>query len=269
VPISWAVWFALGACVGSFLNVCIWRLPREQSIVRPRSRCPQCSRLIAWYDNVPLISYVLLQGRCRHCRRRIHWRYPVVEGVSGLASVAVFHRFGVGLVGAVYLFFVWALIVVSFIDLEHRIIPAEITVIGLMGGVVASIVAPQLHETDQVFVSLIRSTHGALVGAGLLYVTGTIGTLVFRKEAMGLGDVDLFAMAGSILGWKLVTVTFFIAPVLAVLPGVVVLIRKKSHEIPYGPFLSLGLVLSLFFGEWLIQMSGVEELISLFWTYYQ
>ena len=262
------LWFMLGACVGSFLNVCIWRLPREQSVVRPRSRCPHCSHPIAWYDNIPLVSYLLLGARCRHCRGTIHWRYPLVEGLSGALTVLVLRRFGLTPAGAVYLLFVWALIVVSFIDLEHQIIPDEISLGGLILGLVMSALIPQLHGTDQAVIALRRAFVGAMVGGGLLYVTGALGSVVFRKEAMGGGDVKLLGMAGSLLGWKLVTFTFFFAPVLALVPGLWVLLLKRSHVIPYGPFLSLALVLALFVGNRVMAISGIEDTIRLLWSYY-
>ena len=268
VVLTQSLWFVCGALVGSFLNVCIYRLPREQSIVHPRSRCPACSHPIVWYDNIPLVSFAALRGRCRRCKSPIHWRYPVVEALSGAATVAVLGCFGLGLQGASYLVFVWALLVVSFIDLEHQIIPDEISLGGLVMGLVLSPLVPQLHGTTHRLAAFGYAVVGALVGGGLLYVTGLLGSLVFRKEAMGGGDVKLLAMAGSLLGWKLVTLTFFVAPAIAIIPGLVVLWRKRSHVIPYGPFLSLALVLSLFVGQQLIQMSGVEDTVRLLWLYY-
>jgi len=264
----WLIWFALGSCLGSFLNVCIYRLPREQSIIRPRSRCTKCRRQIAAYDNIPFISYVILGGRCRHCRKRISLRYPLIEAMTGLATIAVFQRFGMSGVGLVYLAFVCALITASFIDLEFRIIPDEISLGGLVLGVILSALIPSLHGTESRWLALGRSVIGFLVGGGLLYGTGIIGDFIFKKESMGGGDIKLLAMAGSILGWKLVLLTFFISPMLAVIPGLVVLFVKRSHVIPYGPFLSLGLVLSLFFGQELIRASGVADSVQVLWNYY-
>lgn len=266
--VCWTLWFIFSACIGSFLNVCIYRVPREQSIVRPRSRCPSCERPIAWRDNIPLLSYLLLQGRCRRCRVAIHWRYPAVELLAALLSVAVVSRFGWNAQALVYVVFVWALLAVSAIDFEHRIIPFSISIGGLLLGWSVSLLVPQLQGTTYPLVALWRALLGAVVGCGLLYLTGSIGSFVFRKEAMGLGDVDLLAMAGSVLGWRLVTLAFFIAPLLAIGPGIVVLLRRRSHEIPYGPYLSLAALLSLLFGERLIRMSGIEETIRLLWSYY-
>lgn len=263
----WVAVFVIGACVGSFLNVCIYRLPRNQSVVTPRSRCPHCSKPIAWYDNVPLLSYVLLRTACRHCHKTIHWRYPVVETLSGVAAAIVLNQFGFNARGLIYLVFVWALIVVSFIDLEFQIIPDEISLGGLAVGVLCSLLIPRLHGTTHVWVALQRSLIGAVVGGGVLYVTGALGTLVFRKEAMGGGDVKLLAMAGSLLGWKLVVLTFFLAPVLAIGPGVAVLLAKRSHLIPYGPFLSMALVASLLSGSWILERTGIEGTMQLLMSY--
>lgn len=268
MTVLWVAWFVIGACVGSFLNVCIWRLPRGESIIRPRSHCPLCKHPIAWHNNIPLISYVVLGAKCRHCRAAIHWRYPLVEALSGIAAVVVLTRFGMGPVGLVYLCFIWALIAVTFIDLEHQIIPDEISLGGLVLGLVLSGAIPQLHGTEQALVALRRALIGAVVGGGSLYLTGLLGSLVFRKEAMGGGDVKLLGMAGSILGWKLVLLTFFLAPMLAVLPGLAVLCFKRSHVIPYGPFLSLALILSLFAGDQILQASGMADTIEILWSYY-
>ena len=268
MPGLWVVWFVLGACLGSFLNVCIWRLPREESVVRPRSRCPACRHPIAWYDNIPLVSFVVLRAKCRHCHQAIRWRYPIIELLTGLTAVVVLDRFGVGPTGVIYLAFLCALIVASTVDLEFQIIPDEVSLGGLVLGLLLSLAVPSLHGTDSRWLSLSRAGIGAVVGGGLLYLTGVMGELLFRKESMGGGDVKLLAMAGSLLGWRPVTLTFFLAPILALIPGLVVLCWKRSHVIPYGPFLSLGLVISLLFGDALWQMSGVEETVRLLWELY-
>ncbi len=260
--------FALGSCIGSFLNVCIYRMPRDQSVVWPRSHCTHCRRKITWRDNIPFVSMVVLGGKCRYCRIPISWRYPVVEGVTGLAAVVVVMRFGFNALAVVYFAFTCALIVSSFIDLEFQIIPDEISLGGLVVGVILSVVLPSLHGTDSRWIALSRSVIGLLVGGGLLYTTGLFGDLVFRKESMGGGDIKLLAMAGSILGWKLVTMTFFIAPVFALIPGIAVLVLKRSHVIPYGPFLSIALLVSLFAGHQILQSTGIDETINILTTYY-
>jgi leader peptidase (prepilin peptidase)/N-methyltransferase len=264
----WTIWFAWGACIGSFLNVNIYRLPREQSIVWPSSRCPHCHHAIAPYDNIPLVSWIVLRGRCRNCRVPIGWRYPLVEALGGVATVAVLHRFGLNPQGLVYVALVHALIVVSFIDLEFQIIPDEISLGGLVLGVLLSAVVPSLHGTTDRLHAVGWSVLGVLVGGGVLLLTGLLGDFLFKKESLGGGDVKLLAMAGAVLGWKLVAVTFLISPVLALIPGVFVLLFRKSHVIPYGPFLSLGLVIALFFGEDLIRVSGFGETFRLLWEIY-
>ena len=264
----WILWFVIGACIGSFLNVCIYRMPREQSIVHPGSHCPSCEHSIAWYDNIPFVSFMLLRGACRRCRRPIAWRYPLVEALTGLSTVAVLQRFGVGAAGLVYLALVCALITISFIDLEFQIIPDEISLGGLVVGIILSALIPSLHGTASRLLALERSVIGMLVGGGLLYATGLMGDFIFRKESMGGGDIKLLAMAGSLLGWKLVTLTFFLSPMLALIPGTIMLLLKRSHVIPYGPFLSLGLVASLFFGPQILRASGMEDAIRMLWEYY-
>jgi leader peptidase (prepilin peptidase)/N-methyltransferase len=173
-----------------------------------------------------------------------------------------------GPVGFVYLAFICALIASSFIDLEFQIIPDEISLGGLVVGVAVSALLPALHGADARWVSLGRSVLGLLVGGGLLYATGLLGDFLFRKESMGGGDIKLLAMAGSILGWKLVALTFFLSPILAIGPGLLVLLLKRSHVIPYGPFLSLGLIVSLFAGHAILQATGIESTLQLLWEYH-
>ncbi len=268
---SWLVQlfvFAIGAMIGSFLNVCIYRMPREQSIVWPGSRCPHCEHPIAWYDNIPVVSFLALHAACRHCQQPIRWRYPLVELLTGLVSIAVVRRFGLTPIGLVDLVFVYGLIVISFIDVEFQIIPDEISLGGLAFGLVVSGMFPALHATDSRWLALGRSLVGAVVGAGLLYGIGVVGDFVFRKESMGMGDVKLLAMAGSLLGWKLVVLTFFLSPMIALIPGLIVMFWKRSHVIPYGPFLSLGLVVSLFVGQDLLRVTGIEETIRFLWEFH-
>ena len=239
-----------------------------ESLIHPGSRCPHCRHPIAWHDNIPLVSVALLRGACRHCGKPIHWRYPVVELLSAGLTVAVLERFGVGPVGLVYLAFVCALIAVSFIDLEFQIIPDEISLGGLAVGVAFSVLAPILHGTASRWLALGRSAIGILVGGGVLYGTGVVGDVLFRKESMGGGDIKLMAMAGALLGWKMALLAFFLAPLLALIPGLGVLAFKRSHVIPYGPFLSLALVASLFFGDQIVRATGIEETVRFMREYY-
>jgi leader peptidase (prepilin peptidase)/N-methyltransferase len=168
----------------------------------------------------------------------------------------------------VYGAFLCALIAVSFIDLDFQIIPDEISLGGLAVGLLISVALPALHDAESRWLSLGRAAAGALVGGGVLYLTGKMGDLMFRRETMGGGDIKLLAMAGSVLGWKLVLLTFFLAPMLALIPGLLVLLLRRSHEIPYGPFLSLGLVIALFAGQDVLRWTGLEESARILWEYY-
>lgn len=261
--------FAFGSCIGSFLNVCIYRMPREQSLVKPRSRCPHCRRQIRWFDNIPILSFLALRGTCRHCQKPISWRYPIVELLTALTAIAVFLSFGLSFVSVIYFAFLCALIVSSFIDLEFQIIPDEISVGGMVVGLFLSVLIPALHGTDLRLIALGRSLIGLIVGGGILYITGLIGDFLFRKESMGGGDIKLLAMAGSILGWQAVLLTFVLAPLFALVPGLWVLLFRRSHVIPYGPFLSIALVVSLFFGNQMIELSGMGETFRLLWEFYR
>jgi leader peptidase (prepilin peptidase)/N-methyltransferase len=282
--VLWVFSGLYGLLVGSFLNVCIFRLPRNcMSIRGPRSRCPGCSRGIAWYDNVPVLSWLLLRGRCRHCGRRISPRYVLVELLTGVLLAWAGWRalYGSpGLTGmqqalkfAVESSFVSALLVSAFIDLEFRILPDEITLRGLAVGLGVSALWPFLHPeagrlvvpgtglalTQPHLVSLGASAIGALAGGGTLYVVGVFGKLAFRKriealgetEAMGLGDVKFMAMAGSILGWRAVLLSLVLACVGGSLVGLLrLLVARRMGYVPFGPFLSLGALAMLYLGPW-------------------
>ena len=293
---SWTVWLLVGvfgSIIGSFLNVCIYRMPREESIVWPGSRCPHCRKPIAWHDNIPVVSFLLLGARCRQCHQSIRWRYPIVEALTAGSIVAVLCRFGLNAVGIIYAVFVCALVVASFIDLEFQIIPDEISVGGLVLGVLLSVLVPSLHHASTGWISLQRSVIGLLVGGGVLYATGAAGNVMlygFRllgvrlrrnpywraklaryrhmRDSMGGGDVKLMAMAGSLLGWKAVTLAFFAAPILALAPGLFMMVFKRTHVIPYGPFLSLGLIIALFCGQRILDVTGVEETVRMVWSFY-
>ena len=261
--------FLFGSIVGSFLNVCIYRMPREESVVTPPSRCPGCKKPIQWYDNIPVLGWFALGGKCRHCKKRISWRYPFVEALTGLATVGTLYRFGFTPHGLVYLVLVYALIVVSFIDIDFQIIPDEISVGGAGLGLLLSIVWPSLHGVHTWVQGWQQASLGILVGGGSLYVTGMLGDFLFKKESMGGGDIKLLAMAGAFLGWKVVLITFLISPMIALIPGLMMIIFKKEHVIPYGPFLAAGLLITLFADNWLLRVTGIGETIRLIHEYRQ
>ncbi len=237
----------LGLILGSFLNVCIYRLPREMSVARPRSKCPSCDRPIAWFDNIPLVSFLLLRGRCRHCGVRIPVRYPLIEAATGFISWFVFHRFGMDADYFVYFPYGASLLVVSAIDLEHRIIPDEISLSGIVIGLLVAALTPVTAFPD----SLI----GSLLGGGSLLVVGMAYEAVRKQEGIGGGDIKLLAMIGAFTGWKGVLFTIFGGSLIASVVGITLMIGRRTNgqvPIPFGPFLSGASFIYVLFGDRLI-----------------
>lgn len=239
--------FLFGTVVGSFLNVCIHRLPKEESVVAPRSRCPACQTPIRAVDNIPLLSFLLLRGRCRACGTPISRRYPLVEGLTGILFALTVSRFGVTIQTAFVLAFLGGLVVVSFIDLDHQIIPNVITVPGIPLGLLAGLLLKEPPLLDRLI--------GMLAGAGFLYLMLFYGGVVFGQEAMGEGDLNLIALVGAFLGWKGVVVTILVGCLVGSLVGLGLMALQRlgrRQHIPFGPFLSLGAMVALFWGERLI-----------------
>src|SRR6266540_2817918 len=239
--------FIFGALVGSFLNVCIYRLPKEESVVFPPSHCPACDYKIPFYDNVPILSYLLLRGKCRSCGTSISPQYPLVEGLNGLLTLFLFMKFGPTLAFFLLFLFCSALVVITFIDLEHQIIPDVISLPGIVVGFVASFFIPQLGWQN----SLI----GILVGGGSLYLVAYLYQLFTKKEGMGGGDIKLLAMMGAFFGWKAIPFIIFVSSLVGSVIGVtIMLIQKKDSKlaIPFGPFLAFGALLYIFFGRQMI-----------------
>lgn len=259
--------FMFGAVVGSFLNVCIYRLPRGESVVSPPSHCPGCGKPIPWYDNIPVASYLALGGRCRSCRERIRPRYVIVELVTAAVFVALFLFYGITAKFFTGAIFVSLLIVATFVDLERMEIPEQVSLGGLVVAFGISALFPQLMDTASRFKALGASAAGAAAGGGSIIVTRVLGKILFRKkleqlseaEAMGFGDVELMAMIGAFLGWKLALLTFFVAPFFGAAAGIILKIRHGRDLMPYGPYLSLGAVIVLFYGD--------EILRRLFYTF--
>src|SRR4030043_1125592 len=192
----------LGALIGSFLNVCIFRLPKEESIIWPGSHCPHCKKQIKFYDNIPLISYLLLKGKCRHCKKPISFQYPLIEGITALSSLFLCMKFGPSLSYLFYFAFVAALIAITVIDLCHQIIPDVISLPGIGVGLLASLILPQL--------TFFNSLMGVLFGSGSLFLVSAYYEWLRKKEGMGLGDAKLLAMIGGFLGWKAVILTILL-----------------------------------------------------------
>jgi leader peptidase (prepilin peptidase)/N-methyltransferase len=251
--------FIIGACIGSFLNVCIVRLPHEKSVVVPPSHCVHCQKPIRWQDNIPVVSYILLGGRCRFCKEKISWRYPFVELVTAIAFALFYFHFGLTAALAAYLVMLSGFIVAIFVDFEHRIIPDEVTVGGMVVGMIFSFLIPELHgfPSQQGIMphlkSLLFSVLGVVIGGGSIYLMGLLGDFVFKKESMGGGDIKFMAMVGAFMGWQLALLTFFIAPFFGAVYGIVEKIRTKDSAIAYGPFLVLGALISLFKGDEIIR----------------
>ena len=243
--------FLAGLCIGSFLNVCIWRIPREESIVFPGSHCPACNHRIAWYDNLPLLSWLRLNGKCRHCQAPISPRYFVVELLTGALFTVIWLLHGWTLQTPFYLLFTAALIVATFIDFEHLILPDRITLGGMLAGPVLSFAFPALQHQATRMDALIQSAIGLALGYGILWLVATIGRLVLKREAMGMGDLKLLGAIGACLGWQAVLFTIFVSSLTGTLVGLVLIAagrKELQSKIPYGPHIALAAVLWMLCG---------------------
>ncbi len=237
--------FLFGLCIGSFLNVCIWRIPREESIVFPGSHCPACNHRIAWHDNLPLLSWLLLDGRCRHCRAPISPRYFLVELLTGTLFTAVWLVHGATLQTPVYLLFTGALILGTFVDLDHLIRPDRVTLGGMAAGLALSFVFPALQGETERLPALGQSALGLALGYGLLWFVAVAGRFILKREAMGMGDWKLLGAVGACLGWQAVLFTVFVSSLTGTGAGLAFIAAGKKElqsRIPYGPHLALGAV---------------------------
>lgn len=283
------VLFLSGAIFGSFLNVCISRIPRDESIVRPPSHCPQCHAEIRWYDNIPLISWLMLRGRCRDCRARISLRYPAVELLTGVLFAACYATSGLSWTCLKFCVFSFLLLGLIFMDAETGLLPREFTYPGIVLGLAFSWIAPvdygatafllrgfNLWVQDVRWMSLLDSLLGALVGAGFFYVAWAVYYLLRKKHGLGFGDIALMGLAGAFLGLKLILLVIFCAPLLAVMYAAILLVRQMiaskrhpdsvthaarsvlSREIPFGVFLGACSLGAIFVGgsawSWYLEM---------------
>ncbi|RKY29959.1 MAG: hypothetical protein DRP68_06670 [Candidatus Omnitrophota bacterium] len=263
--------FILGSCVGSFLNVCIYRMPREISIVKPFSFCPKCKAPIKWYDNIPILGFFLLGGKCRSCKEPISPRYPLVEAITASLFLILYIKFSLSFSFLKYILFFSLLVVVSFIDIDYHALPVSLCFIGVSLGIIFS-----LYETIHTITKwgvvniytlpIVKSLVGLVAGFGFTYAFKFFGDifislyLAFRKkesiegekESLGLGDVDFMGMVGVFLGAKLTILAFFLAPFLAIFYSIFALIFKRSHIIPYLPYLSLASFLSFVVGDFIL-----------------
>lgn len=229
------------------MNVCIFRLPISKSIVHPRSMCPKCGHMIKFYDNIPILSYFILKGKCRYCHTPISFRYPLVEVMGGFFAVCAALKFGITLEGLIYYFFIVALLVVTFIDIDHQIIPDCITLPGIPLFFLASFAVPNIGFKDAIL--------GLLVGGGSLFAVAWAYHLATKREGMGGGDIKLLAMIGTLVGWQGVLFTIFMASAVGTIAGLFSMIgqtKDRKLAVPFGPFLSIGAIAYIFFGPALI-----------------
>jgi leader peptidase (prepilin peptidase)/N-methyltransferase len=233
----------VGAAVGSFLNVLIFRIPEGQSIVLPSSHCPKCGHAIRVYDNIPIISYLILRGKCRDCHEKISVQYPVVEAVTALMSLLLLLKFGLSFKYLSSFIFTCVLIVITFIDLRHQIIPDVISLPGI----------PVFFFLAVFFMNLTvwESLLGILIGGGCLFAIAFLYEIITKREGMGGGDIKLLAMLGAFLGWKSLFFILFVSSLLGAIVGVSAMIIKgqdMKYAVPFGPFLSIAAVAYLFVG---------------------
>lgn len=260
--------FIFGAAVGSFLNVCIYRLPNDISLVFPSSHCTSCKNPIPFYHNIPIISYLVLGGRCYNCKEKYSWDYPLVEFLAGLLSLLLFIKYG-PTINFVFLFiFVMSLIVITFIDLEHMIIPNVISYPGVVVGLIYSALITDydslrflldnlhynflyiLYVLDEV--RIFSSVFGAFIGAGSLLLIGFAYKNVRKMDGLGLGDVKLMAMVGAFLGWRSIIFVALISSLIGTIIGIGIMLRNKGdlkYAIPFGPFISFAATLYCFCGD--------------------
>lgn len=259
--------FILGSCLGSFLNVCIYRLPKSLSIVMPGSFCPKCNHPLKWYDNIPILGYIFLKGKCRFCKEKISLQYPAVEIIAAVLTLVLYIQFGAGIEFFKYVFFFSLCIVISFIDIKYYAIPLYLCFLGIMGGLFFtlpdSIKMLEGNIFDYTKLPIYKSFLSGIIALGLTYffkLFADIGVNIYlrlrkkesiegEKESLGLGDVDFMGMAAVFFGWKAAAVIFFIAPFLGIVYSIYALIFKKSHLIPYLPYLSLASLVYFFWGE--------------------
>ena len=240
-----ALSLVFGSVIGSCLNVCIYRIPQNIAIARPRSYCPKCSKPIRALDNIPIISFVILKGRCRNCDKKIRLQSPAVELLTALLTIAVVLKFDFTILTIFYLSLVYILITISFIDLEHMIIPDGLVLAAALLGLMASIfnILP---------IGWPESAYGALLYGGVLAGVGYVGKLVYKMDALGGGDVKLASVLGMYLGWKMSMISLllaFLVAALFVVVGLAVGRLSRKQLIPFGPFLALGAIMTLFWGE--------------------
>lgn len=248
--------FVIGLMVGSFLNVCIYRIPRELSIVYPASHCTECGYNISWFDLIPFFSYIMLRGRCRSCGSPISLRYPFIELLTGIVFLMLFIKYGLTPAFIIYAFLMSILIVVFFIDLEHMIIPNKLVMLAASAALVVALanafVPLDIYGDSRWWNPFL----GALLGSGFLLMVAVLGSLIFRSdEAMGGGDIKLMLPLGLFLGWRLTVLSLFLSVLIAGIAGIILLAMKitsRKSSIPFGPFMVIGCFIAIMWGYQII-----------------
>jgi leader peptidase (prepilin peptidase) / N-methyltransferase len=238
-PIVGVFVFVMGAIVGSFLNVCIYRMPRGESIVSPGSHCPSCEKPVMWFDNIPLFGFMVLGGKCRHCKAGFSPRYFVVELLNALIWLALWLHYGAApqFFAGVILFSI--LLAVTCTDFETGLIPDKLSFPGMAAGLLLSLIFPELQGKTEWYQGLLASFLGLLAGGGVLYLVGMIGDFIFKKETMGGGDIKLLAMIGAFVGMQKVFFVFLLSPIPAAPIALFLKLTRKAETLPYGPYLAL------------------------------
>lgn len=243
----------LGLIFGSFANVCIYRMPRNMSVIKPNSHCTSCNAFIKWYDNIPILSYIFLKGKCRKCKSKIPIKYPLVEFSCGVLFVSMYYLYGFVFMLIPFCLLVFSLLVTTIIDFEFKIIPDEISFMLMIVGFATSFFNLNLGET--VGQRVLHSFLGFLVGGGSLFVIAVIGKLIFKKDAMGGGDIKVMAGIGTFIGWDKALFAIFVASLFGSIVGIILIIYKKierKQEIPFGPYLAVSSFLTLFLSPQMI-----------------
>lgn len=237
-----------GASIGSFLNVCIYRIPKGESIVFPGSFCPVCKTPIPFYLNIPIISFLILLGKCKKCQTEISIRYPAVEFITAIFALATFIKFGLTGEGLFWFTFIALLITISFIDIDLQIIPDILSIPGIIIFSVSPLIVPEITLADTLI--------GILAGGGSLYLVAVIYYAIRKNEGMGGGDIKLLAMIGAATGWKGVIFTIFTSSLMGTMGGVLIMLATRRADstlrIPFGPYLAAGALLYIFHGDSLI-----------------
>ncbi len=241
-----AIILVLGLIIGSFMNVCIYRIPRKLSVIKPLSFCPKCRNTIKPWHNIPIFSYIFLGGKCSYCGEKINLRYPIVEGINGILYILAYIYFGFDIVLPFVLFFISSLIVISFIDLDFQIIPDIISISLILAGLLLSVLP---HSTYNLVADFKESFLGILVGGGSLLIIALLS-----KGGMGGGDIKLNAGIGAFLGWQNALLTIFIGSFVGAIVGLIILKKTGNRKIPFGPFLSIGSIVSLFWGREILRL---------------